>query len=324
MKDLQEALALFNNEDYKEAFKAFSELALNKEKEAYYYMGYLYEKGLGVKANTLQAILWYKNGMQENDLKATFSLAKLYYKNKDYEEALDILNKIDNIDSILLQAIIYKEINNKEKYYETLLKGQKYNDLKITYKLALYYYDHKDKKAIPLFLDCALNGRIKALNFLGEIYYYGYGVDVDYNLAFKYLKEAFENELYDDTCLLAKLYYYGLGIKQDKIKAHQILDIGLTNNDIKSILFLGDIRVKSQNKDELYLAKFMYEKASLLNSSEGLYKLGLCYENGIGTKKDLDKAYECYEKAKNLNYEQASIKLNEFSKNIFGHIKYNN
>ena len=46
----------------------------------------------------------------------------------------------------------------------------------------------------------------------------------------------------------------------------------------------------------------------------GIYKLGFCYENGLGTEANLDKAVELYKKAADNKSEEARKALKRLGK----------
>jgi TPR repeat protein len=46
----------------------------------------------------------------------------------------------------------------------------------------------------------------------------------------------------------------------------------------------------------------LYQKAANLEYARGIYNLGYCYEEGIGTSIDKQKAHELYQKAVKLGY----------------------
>jgi TPR repeat protein len=48
----------------------------------------------------------------------------------------------------------------------------------------------------------------------------------------------------------------------------------------------------------------------------GIYKLGFCYENGLGTEANLDRAIELYKKAADNNLTEAKEALKRLNKQI--------
>ena len=46
----------------------------------------------------------------------------------------------------------------------------------------------------------------------------------------------------------------------------------------------------------------LFKKAADKGYMPALYDLGLCYQNGIGTRKKKVKAFQCYEKAADEDY----------------------
>ncbi|CAB4438351.1 unnamed protein product [Rhizophagus irregularis] len=78
--------------------------------------------------------------------------------------------------------------------------------------------------------------------------------------------------------LLGIFNHFGIGVNVDQQKAFELYQ-NVAN---------------SGNRFELY------QEAANLGNSRGIYNLGYCYSNGIGTNIDKQKAFELYQKAANL------------------------
>jgi hypothetical protein len=79
-------------------------------------------------------------------------------------------------------------------------------------------------------------------------------------------------------------------------------------NDLGSFYAKGDLGVtKSQDS-----ALRWYKAAADQNDQEGLYNLGICYEQGEGTPTDMARAAECYEKAAQLGFAKAQYNYGVF------------
>ena len=62
----------------------------------------------------------------------------------------------------------------------------------------------------------------------------------------------------------------------------------------------------------------MYWYALLFQDSEGLYSLGVCYENGLGVECNECKAAELYSQAAKLGHTGATYNLAVFHENGLG------
>ena len=62
---LKEALAMYDKQDYTNAFKYFTDLATDGNAQAQYYLGVCYDRGLGVAKDTTQATFWYSKAEEQ-------------------------------------------------------------------------------------------------------------------------------------------------------------------------------------------------------------------------------------------------------------------
>ncbi|MCM1022386.1 MAG: sel1 repeat family protein, partial [Muribaculum sp.] len=65
--------------------------------------------------------------------------------------------------------------------------------------------------------------------YIGQMYYLGIGVSVDYGEAFKwYRKAADQNDMVGQECI-GIMYYFGHGCKKDKKEAYKWLKMAVDN-----------------------------------------------------------------------------------------------
>ncbi len=67
---LQEAIDLYENDRYEEAFKALSQH--KKDAEAQYYLGMLYFEGFGVEKDIETAERWFRKAARQGSLDAEY------------------------------------------------------------------------------------------------------------------------------------------------------------------------------------------------------------------------------------------------------------
>lgn len=125
---------------------------------------------------------------------------------------------------------------------------------------------HNDKKAAELYIKAAMHGNKIAHYYAGCCYYNGKGVGRDYRQAEMFLSKFLEGlksgtRYHNAKYMLAMQYIEGLGIPRDYKKG------------VAALQPLADV------------------------SSDAMIALARCYENGLGTKKDIEKAFKLYEQA---------------------------
>ena len=141
-----------------------------------------------------------------------------------------------------------------------------------------YIFFNKEN-AVFWYKKAANSGSVRACYNLGLIY----ELEENYIEARDWYKRAGENDDYKSIKKLADYYYYGYGCDVDYDKARALYEKGaaLDNN-------------------------FYIEE-----NAPCLYMLGYIFENGNGVQKDLDKAYELYASAAELDYFPAYEKLGD-------------
>lgn len=75
---LEQAIAAFNQGDYKQAFMKFMPLARKGNAEAQYYLGGIYLDGLGVTANSAKGVEWMEKAIAQYHRDAATTLGKRY------------------------------------------------------------------------------------------------------------------------------------------------------------------------------------------------------------------------------------------------------
>ena len=78
-------------------------------------------------------------------------------------------------------------------------------------------------------LAAADNGNATAQALVGTMYYYGYGLNQDYNKAFFWYELAAEFGEVSAQATLGRMYYLGHAVRQDLVQAHKWYDIASVN-----------------------------------------------------------------------------------------------
>ena len=84
---------LYKSKNFGEAFKLYLELAKMGKTDCQTFVGWMFFKGEGVEVNMEKALYWMRLAAKANDLEATFSLGKIYLKQKNYKRASDCFSK---------------------------------------------------------------------------------------------------------------------------------------------------------------------------------------------------------------------------------------
>ncbi|KAL0226454.1 hypothetical protein P9112_013778 [Eukaryota sp. TZLM1-RC] len=114
--------------------------------------------------------------------------------------------------------------------------------------------------------------------------------------------------------LLARCYDSGDGVKKDGSKALELLNKAARLQDASAYLELGKAHKQglgsfSITQPNYEAAKEMFKTAIDLGSAQGLSQMGILFEEGLGVKKDIVNAFECYTNGVSYNDEVGFVRL---------------
>lgn len=175
------------------------------------------------------------------------------------------------------------------------------------------YMDGWYDEALPLLQTSAKEGYGEACYFLGNMYFYGWGVNVDYDIALRMYNRAAEYGYSDVEAELGMMSAYGFGCEKDLQKAEKLLKVSSEKGNLKGMYFLavfykdyGDAQAK---KESFKLFKFLiqdkifsyyqgyYFRLYSYYYNKALVALAEYYEEGIACPKDLNLAMFFFDKA---------------------------
>ena len=152
---------------------------------------------------------------------------------------------------------------------------------------------------------------IETAYYLGHMYDYGYGVEVDYEQAIEYLTFAADADYGKAQYALGCLYYQGDGVEQDKDKAKEYFEKAIENGCVEAYEGLAMFAYEEGD----YETEFTYHQKVIDNGTEpdlvamSMLNMAEMYEEGDYVEKDEKKAFELIEKAVELNYNQAYYEM---------------
>lgn len=135
---------------------------------------------------------------------------------------------------------------------------------------------------------------------LGELYYSGDGVPLDYPRAAEFYQQACDGEVALGCYRLGIMYYVGEGVPLDRARAARLYqqacagDYGQGCYNLGILYDIGfGVRQNSARAAELY------RQACNSGDALGCYSLGVSYANGSGVSRDYSRATEYYHRACN-------------------------
>lgn len=144
----------------------------------------------------------------------------------------------------------------------------------------------------------AEQGIAEAQNWLGEIYYYGYGVDKDYEQAVAWYRKAAEQGEASAQNNLGVMYKKGNGVDKDDEQAVKWFRKAAEQGEALAQNNLGLMYKNGYGVAQDYgQAVEWFRKAAEQGNTSGQGNLGVMYKNGYGVAQDDEQAVEWFRKA---------------------------
>ena len=153
-------------------------------------------------------------------------------------------------------------------------------------------------------------GNADAQYNMGVYYFYGDGVEQNYQQSFDYFKLAAAQGNIDAQYNLGELYYLGRGTAQNYKESARITKILADKNDVDALIHLAMLYKKGivYPKDTNMTVKYL-ELAAKQNSDYAEYSLGKLYEEGVSINQNYTLAAKYYKLASLKKFSKAQKKL---------------
>ncbi len=254
---------------------------------------YVYAKLLLVRKfspeNEVLAIEYLNKSIALSNVDAMLFLSERCF-NKDFDQynvikGMELLRMAEDLNSMDAKKMI-------EQYAQSLSREEVY-----------IYTKH--------FAD---SGNAVDMASLANMYYAGDGTPVNYDDAFKYFLRSSGEEDIDDAYIgLGLCYYYGFGVNQDYDKAFVNLNKGSNGGKSIAISALGQCYYYgngvAKNRDKAFE---LFTKSNDSTNGTAINGLGLCYYSGEPVVKDMNKALTLFEEALKLDEYNAGLSLGDY------------
>ena len=282
--------------DFSAAAQHFHAAANLGWSQAYYYLGMLYLKGLGVEQCDVTCKNFFQMGADANHPSAIGQLAGCFDEGIGMEKS--------PMKSVLLAKKAAKRGDPFSMAFYAWIKLNGYNT-DVNHSVAFRFASKAEKKD-------------HALSILGRCYEQGIQVDRNPKRAIKLYLRAIQNGIATTTGQhLARMYERGDGVDADLRKAAQVYKDGSQQLQawarpyFQGYYGLCLIRGKGVKEDQRTGWKLVQKSIQRQNAT-GWYVRGECFRNGYGVKPNLVEAVTSYRRAIQMENGSDGIVLSNY------------
>lgn len=176
-----------------------------------------------------------------------------------------------------------------------------------------------DSLAVPFFLKAANEGVADAYHYLTLVFAFGYGVEVNMQMAINYALEGSKYEEPHCCFFIGSMFYEGDYLAKDYDSAIVYLEKAANGNFAPAHLLLGQYYRYHQTEPRDYKKAYMYfMNARNLGIFEGAYYIGQMYFYGIGIQQDYAESYKYLNEAAEHNINFANTLIGVLLRNGLG------
>ena len=291
--------------------------------EAYYFLGLAYYEAKGVVSPNIQkAEEYFRKAAEAGYSDAIKAIAELYMQSgqeNGYEKAIEYLKMIaegehadiayEGLMRIAVEqmnAQDYDDPQNSELYQKALRFETSGKEAGMTESLSKAFLDRginlynieKYESAIAPLLLAAQMGESEAATHLGDLYFYGHGVDTDYEQSYYWFSKAAQSNNAYAQYSIAFMYIKGQFVEKDDTQVIKWMKLAAENGyteaqkNMGEYYYYGSFGCRRDMKEAIK----WYEMGAKSNEPTCVFTLGLIYEEGDGVQKNILKAADWYQK----------------------------
>ncbi|MDD7677205.1 MAG: tetratricopeptide repeat protein [Anaerovibrio sp.] len=293
----------------RKAFEWFFKAAKNKSVYGMLNVGDCYLLGLGVRKDDTEALKWYRKSAAMHSVWGVNKLAYCYRHgiglSADIDKALELYSSIAEDDELRGTVSPMREMGDiyrledgyidYEKSMQCYLKAIEMdeNDGEAMNAVGLLLDD--EYESFEWFVKSAEAGYCWGMYNVACGYYYGNGVSEDDAKAITWFEKAAEAGISDAMIKLGDIYRLGYGVTVNGKRAAEWYNYAIESGDTTGEAYcaLGFLMESGMISSKGAWEKFyQFKQSAEAGYAWGMYKLGMCYLDGDGTNKDIDKGME--------------------------------
>jgi TPR repeat protein len=272
------------------AFEYFLQSARQGWVEGQLYLGLMYLNGLSVNRNYQLAFKYFTLASKSNHLLGFFNLAQMFASGlgikKSCTTAVQLFKKVaergywaliltealDDYRSRRIAQAFIKYAFLSELGYEVAQSNAAFilenNEIE-----ELFNKNESQRLAFMYWTRSAFQGYSKARLKLGDYHFYGYGTQVDYQMAANQYKKASEAQFNAQALFnLGFMHEKGLGLKRDLRLAQLYYDLSAqTSSDAEIPVALAKIKLRFIHRLESFLGYYSFDLSKLFGPNWDMY-----------------------------------------------------
>lgn len=292
-------------------------------------LGHLYAAGDGVEVNHEKACDYFERAMQQSRGAAFVYVARCYAHGKGrtynfkqaythFEKALEHGNRSALEELAALLMTHFDIAPDHQQIIDVLKQHKSDTDIDVDSYLGHFYFFGFDSKRYfdiaKRFYEQSMSlGNVAAFNNLGEMYRWGYGVEVDLQKSLVLYRKAVEFKSGHAAFNLSELYEAGEGVEQDQTQAFIWAKLSAEWGLVDGMFRLAEFyRTGNGTDSDIVLANHWYQQAAERGFTEAMYYWGINLLEGIGVTSDTSLGLHFLRKAANNGSEQAESYLSRY------------
>lgn len=275
---------------WKEAYEYYLKAAHRENIRAMFLVGYILEMGYGVDANLEAAIQWYQKAAEKGSPAAMNALAGLYASGsglaKNPTKANEWLNKA-------AEGGLTIAMRNMGRSY--------YHGIGVEKDIA---------KSLEWYLKASDEGDLPSIIRVGELFTLHQELGPNYAVAKIYFLAATQRGDHEAMFWLARSYELAPDEEVDTQTIHNYYLAAANAGNSWAMNNIGMMHIKSEAPEaDIDDGKDWFEKAHKKGNHTATSNLAWCYEQGIGGRKRMEKAFELYRQAAEAGSPYAQARL---------------
>ena len=262
-------------QNYLEALKWLMVSAEQDNSSGQYYLGVMYDNGIGIDENNEEAAKWYQLSAEQGDSDAQNNLGAMYHFGEGVPQ-------------------------NFQKAVEWYRMSAEQGDVTGQFNLGWMYdngkgVDQNKEEAAKWYQLSAEQNYSDAQNNLGKLYQIGEGIPQNYSEALKWFRLSAEQGDETGQFNLGYMYDNGLGGFENNIEAVKWYQLSAEQGYSDAQFSLGIMYHHGEGVPQNYQEAIKWYRLSAEQQNpQGQYHLGLMYDNGLGINENNEEAVKWY------------------------------